>query len=129
MKKLKVTVAVEGALALMMFVMMLGVAARGLRLDSEPVTAAVQEPQAPTTTPDQAVPDEKAGKAVVYTGTIVKDGSDFVLRDESGTVYRLDAPSKARPYEGKSVEVAGRVQKDAKLIHVEQIRAIGGGKS
>src|ERR1700729_3213083 len=48
---------------------------------------------------------QQGNKAVVVTGTILKDGSDFVLKDTSGTVYRLDAPEKAEPFEGKPVKV------------------------
>jgi hypothetical protein len=54
-------------------------------------------------------------------GTIVKDGSDFVLRASTGDVYRLDMPSKAQPFEGKAVKVTGKLEETAKLIHVDNI--------
>jgi hypothetical protein len=61
---------------------------------------------------------------VVVTGTIVKSGSNLVLRDMSGDVYQLDAQDKAQPYEGKSVKVSGKLEADSKLIHVESIEEL-----
>jgi hypothetical protein len=81
---------------------------------------------APVQEPNTSQPDQDAAKAVVLTGTIVKSGPDFVLRGSSGTAYRLDAPEKAQPYEGKSVKVTGKLEKTANLLHVESIEEIRG---
>jgi uncharacterized protein YdeI (BOF family) len=69
-------------------------------------------------------PDQPAAVAVVVTGTIVKSGDNFVLRDTSGTVYQLDAQEKAQPYEGKSVRVTGKLEAETKLLHVEAIEEL-----
>ncbi len=126
MHRLNNTIAVQGVLALFAFAMLLVVAAHALQPQREnsldPVIAAAQEPPQPVTPPDTQPPDAKAKSASVFHGTIVKDGSDFVLRDQSGTVYRLDAPAKAKAFEGKTVKLTGRVDKNAKLIHVQEIR-------
>ena len=124
----------EGALALMTFTLMLGVAARALqsRPDSLPGDRAaaliLQEPQNKPSPdpqqPDAPRPGPEADKHAIFTGTIIKNGEDFVLRDQSGTLYRLDAPSKAAPFEGKSVKVTGKLEETAKLIHVENIEEI-----
>jgi len=92
-------------------------------------TVARQEQQQPKTSPDMqqpdpAQPDQSASKAVVFTGTIAKDGSDFILRDSSGAVYRLDAPEKAQPFEGKSVKVTGTLEASANVLHVQLIEAL-----
>ncbi len=81
--------------------------------------------QPPTNSPQQQ-PDtpQEGAKAVVVTGTIFKNGSDFVLKDSSGTVYELDSPEKAEPFEGKSVKVTGQLDTNARLIHVESIEAM-----
>ena len=52
----------------------------------------VQEPQAPPaqTAPDQTTPNPDQAKATTFTGTIVKDGENYVLRDSSGGIYKLD---------------------------------------
>jgi hypothetical protein len=91
-----------------------------------------QEPQQhPQPKPDQQKPDtqppdtsQQTNKAVVVTGMIVKSGSDFILKDASGTVYKLDAPEKAEPFEGKSVKVTGQLDTNASLLHVEAIEVV-----
>jgi hypothetical protein len=130
MRKRDVTMATQTGLALLFFTLMLGVAMRGMQPSPESVvSAAYQEPQPPASSnvpPDQSRPDPKAGKAVVMVGTIVKDASDFVLREQSGKVYRLDAPSKAKRFEGKSVKVTGKLDENSGLIHVDEIVQIAG---
>jgi hypothetical protein len=88
-----------------------------------------QEPQQPQPNPDAqqptpAPPGQQVPKSTSFAGTIVKDGSSFVLRDSSGTVYQLDAQDKAQPFEGKPVKVTGLLEETAKLIHVEAIESI-----
>lgn len=78
----------------------------------------LQEPQqAPQT--DQGRPDE--AKATTFTGTVVKQGESYVLRDSSGAVYRLDNASRAAQFEGKSVTVTGKLDPQTKMIHVDSI--------
>lgn len=74
--------------------------------------------------PNPSQPDQSATKSVVVTGTIVKNGSTFVLRASSGTVYQLDAQEKAQPYEGKSVKVTGDLEAQTSVIHVKAIEAM-----
>jgi uncharacterized protein YdeI (BOF family) len=86
----------------------------------------VQEPQAPPAQqqPDQAVPNQDSAKATTFTGTIMKNGEQYVLRDSSGSVYKLDDSSRAQSFEGKTVKVTGRLDADSKMIHVDTIEAI-----
>lgn len=78
-----------------------------------------QEQQQAQPQPEQAQPQES--KSTVFTGTVVKSGSEFILHDSSGQMYRLDDPESAKPYEGKAVKVTGQLDEQAKLIHVESI--------
>ena len=67
----------------------------------------------------QAQPEAKS-----FTGTIVKSGEKFVLSDSATkSRYMLDSQDKARPYEGKRVEVTGTID-SSDLIHVETIQEI-----
>ena len=91
----------------------------------------IQEPQTPPsqtppsqTQPDQAVPNPDQAKTTTFTGTIVKDGEQYVLRDSSGGVYKLDDSSRAQAFEGKTVKVTGRLDADSKMIHVDSIQAM-----
>ena len=86
----------------------------------------VQEPQAPPaqTAPDQTTPNPDQAKATTFTGTIVKDGENYVLRDSSGGIYKLDDSSRAQTFEGKTVKVTGKLDADLKMIHVDSIQAL-----
>lgn len=85
----------------------------------------IQEPQSPPsqTPPDQAMPNQDS-KTATFTGIVVKDGEQYVLRDSSGSVYKLDDSSRAQAFEGKTVKVTGRLDADSKLIHVDSIQAL-----
>lgn len=65
-------------------------------------------------------------KAAVFTGTIVKDGHQYALRDPSGTIYKLDDSERARAYEGKPAKVTGEFDQQANVIHVESIESAEG---
>jgi uncharacterized protein YdeI (BOF family) len=85
----------------------------------------IQEPQNPPsqTSPDQTMPNQDQ-KVTTFTGTVVKDGEQYVLRDSSGSVYKLDDSSRAQAFEGKTVKVTGRLDSNSKMIHVDSIQAI-----
>jgi uncharacterized protein YdeI (BOF family) len=85
----------------------------------------IQEPQTPPsqTAPDQAMPNQDS-KTTTFTGTVVKDGEQYVLRDSSGSVYKLDDSSRAQAFEGKTVKVTGRLDANSKMIHVDSIQAL-----
>jgi hypothetical protein len=70
-------------------------------------------------TPVQA---QSQAQAASFTGTIERNGEQFVLRETSGQIYRLDDPKDAQAFEGKAVTVIGKLDSGAHMIHVEQIR-------
>jgi uncharacterized protein YdeI (BOF family) len=82
----------------------------------------IQEPQ--TTPPALIQPAPDSAKSATFTGTIVKDGEQYVLRDSSGGTFKLDNSSGARAFEGKSVKVTGRLDAESKTIHVDTIAAL-----
>ena len=58
-------------------------------------------------------------------GTVLKNGENFVLSDSATkTIYTLDDPRKARPFEGKTVKVTGTLDIASNLIHVQAIQDI-----
>jgi hypothetical protein len=73
--------------------------------------------------PKQVQPAQPATSAT-FTGTIVRDGEQFNLRDASGATYKLDDADRAKPFEGKTVKVTGQLDTEAKLIHVETIEGV-----
>lgn len=76
----------------------------------------LQEPQQQQ---DQAKPDD--AKFMSFTGTVIKQGEKYALRDSSGMVYQLDDALRAQPFEGKSVTVIGHLDAQNKTIHVDRI--------
>lgn len=85
----------------------------------------IQEPQnPPPQNPNQAMPNQDSSKTTTFTGTVVKDGEQYVLRDSSGSIYKLDDSSRAQAFEGKTVKVTGRLDPDSKMIHVDSIQAL-----
>ncbi len=58
------------------------------------------------------------------TGTIVKDGSIYVLKDSSGTAYQLDDQDRAMKYEGKQVKIAGVLDAKGNSFHIISIELV-----
>ncbi len=79
------------------------------------------QPQKPDQAQPQQQPDQSQAKSATFTGTVVKDGSDYMLRDSSGSIFKLDDAERAKPFEGKTVKVTGELDEQAKVIHVESI--------
>jgi len=107
--------------------------AQGFAMNSATPMPVLQEPQAPPaqTPPAQTSPDQSTmttpqdqAKTTTFTGTIVKDGENYVLRDSSGGIYKLDDSSRAQTFEGKTVKVTGKLDADSKMIKVDSIQAL-----
>ena len=83
-----------------------------------PGAAQAQQPTAPAQQQTQTQPQSQ-----VFTGTIVKNGGHYCLRDSSGQIYKLDDTESAKAYDGKSVKVTGQLDQQAMLIHVQNIQS------
>ena len=59
----------------------------------------------------QQRPDQGQARSGTFTGTVVKDGSDYMLRDSSGEIFKLDDAERAKPFEGKTVKVTGQLDR------------------
>jgi uncharacterized protein YdeI (BOF family) len=91
---------------------------------AQPDQAQPQQPQPDQTQPQQPQPDQNQAQTATFTGTVVKNGDQFALRDSSGAVYTLDDSQRAKPFEGKTVKVTGQLDEQAKVIHVENIEGV-----
>lgn len=116
----------EGVLTLM--VLAVAPATSAWAMQPQP-TSVVQEAAQPQQNPPQQEQSKAKQQALVVTGTIVKNGSDFVLKDDKGTVYRLDAQDKAAQFENKSVKVTGKLvpaesANQIAMLHVDAIEAM-----
>jgi uncharacterized protein YdeI (BOF family) len=83
------------------------------------------QPQ-PQHSPDQAQPQPNPNQSQAsstFTGTVVKNGEQYMLRDSSGQIFGLDDSDKAKQFEGKTVKVTGQLDAQAKVIHVQDIQS------
>ena len=100
--------------------------ASGIEASSATPMPVIQEPQAPPAQaqPDQPMANQDSSKTTFFTGTVMKNGEQYVLRDSSGSVYKLDDSSRAQSFEGKTVKITGRLDADSKTIHVDAIQEL-----
>jgi Protein of unknown function (DUF5818) len=72
-------------------------------------------------TPSDAQSEQSSAQS--FTGKIVKDGAEYVLKSES-TTYQLDQQGDASHYENKSVKVTGKLDAGTTRIHVLRIELL-----
>jgi hypothetical protein len=61
---------------------------------------------------------------VSFTGTVVRDGSRFALRDAAGALFALDSTGRAWPFEGEDVTVCGVLDPTGTVLHIHGIHAV-----
>ena len=59
-----------------------------------------------------------------FSGTVVRDGSRFALREFDGTLFALDSTGRAWPFEGEDVAITGYFNPDSRLLHICAIQAV-----
>jgi hypothetical protein len=75
--------------------------------------------------PSAGMHQQSEQKTKIFSGTIIKNGDNFVLSDAANKLsYILDDAGKASQYEGKKVKVTGTVDVASNTIHVETIQEI-----
>ena len=122
-------ITVQGALAVVAIAAMLAYAAYSLELAPHDQVAAYSQempmhPAASYPAAANPVVSDLAVPSSFYTGTVVKNGTGFLLRGASGALYDLDDALKAQPFAGKAVKVTGKLNETAKLIHIEKIEEV-----
>lgn len=65
-----------------------------------------------------------AGTRVTFSGTVVRAGSSFALRETAGVLYLLDSAGRAWPFEGNSVRVTGQLDTTTRLLHIDDIQSM-----
>lgn len=58
---------------------------------------------------------------VTFSGTVVRSGPRFALRETAGVLYPLDSAGRAWPYEGEDVRITGKLDLDSRLLYVDAI--------
>jgi hypothetical protein len=68
----------------------------------------------PAGTPDTAAP--AATDTQSFSGTVVKTGDKYMLKDDSGKMYDIDHQSDVAKFEGKRVRVKGTLDANGKIM-------------
>jgi len=97
----------------------------------QPVPQPLPPPDRPIQQPDRQAAQganppaqQQQPAAQTFTGTIVKDGSKYVLKVSSNSGYQLDDQERARQYEGKQVRIAGTLDANGNSLHITSIELL-----
>jgi DNA-nicking Smr family endonuclease len=77
-----------------------------------------------TVSQNQNAQNQQESSAQVFTGTIVKDESRYVLKAADGASYQLDDQEKAKRYEGKQVKIVGSINAHGTTLHIDSIELL-----
>ncbi len=89
-----------------------------------PDTRIPQPDQQDQQTKPPADPQNQQIPAQSFTGKIVKDGSQYVLKVASNSTYQLDAQGDVKQYENQEVKVIGNLDRASNTIHVVKIELL-----
>jgi hypothetical protein len=59
-----------------------------------------------------------------FTGTIVKDSGNYVLKVSENISYQIDDQEKAKSFEGKQVKISGSLDGKTNLLHLVSIELL-----
>jgi outer membrane biosynthesis protein TonB len=82
-----------------------------------PAPDAAQPSTPKDSTPTAATPG--ASDSQIFSGTVVKSGDKYVLKDDSGKTYDIDHQDDVRKFEGKRVKVQGKLDDTGTKIMVK----------
>jgi hypothetical protein len=75
--------------------------------------------------PSATQPDNATKDAQTFLGRITQTEGKFVLVDtENKATFQLDDQEKAKPFDGKTVKVTGKLDPDKNIIHVLDIQVV-----
>lgn len=80
--------------------------------------------QPPSQTQDNAAPESGSKPdsssaptdTQTFSGTVVKQGNKYMLKDDSGKMYDIDHQSDVAKFEGKRVRVQGTLDANGKIL-------------
>ena len=76
----------------------------------------------PMPSPTPLVPARPA--LSTFSGTVVRHGTRFALRELDGDLYALDSTGLAWPFEGEQVLISGYLNPDSGLMHICAIEEV-----
>jgi uncharacterized protein YdeI (BOF family) len=117
------------AAALTFLALALGSSLHAQQADQDPAPATPRQPEAAGQQPNEAqMPasgDATTREAKTFTGHVVKENGELVLKDPVTKVsYKLNDAAKAKQYIGKQVKVTGKLDMDTNTIQIESIELL-----
>jgi hypothetical protein len=67
---------------------------------------------------------QKESTAQTFTGTIVEDGSSYVLKVSTNSAYQLAEQETAKKYAGKQVRISGILDASGESLHIISIELV-----
>jgi uncharacterized protein YdeI (BOF family) len=111
-------------------------AVQGVEQQQQPTSPGTGSQQPPMQQPQQMPPmgEQEPGssthpthhqKQSLLTGKIAVQGGHYVFQNTSNnTTLRISNPKKAKKYSGDSVRVKGKVNEQARTIHISKIKPV-----
>jgi Protein of unknown function (DUF5818) len=116
------------ATAVMCLIPALGTPLHAQQADQDTAPATAHQPEATQQQNEAQMPasgDATTHEAKTFTGRIVKENGDLVLKDPVTKVsYKLDDAAKAKRYMGKQVKVTGKLDMNTNTIQIENIELL-----
>ncbi len=98
--------------------------AGGARRNARAGVGSALPPKEPTPMPSPPPPAPARPALSTFSGTVVRHGSRFALREIDGDLYALDSTGLAWPFEGEQVLISGYLNADSGLLHICAIEEV-----
>ena len=73
---------------------------------------------------EEKLPTLEPVRIARLSGTVIRSGERFALRDTDGCVYPLDSAGRAWQFEGEDVTVTGNLDTDTHMLHILAIESL-----
>ncbi len=90
---------------------------------AQPESAAPAIDKDPVPTLPDVKPRPVSATTVIFSGRLMRNGEQFVLREIAGTLYPLESVGRALSYEGEDVRVTGKLDLSTRRLQVDAIEA------
>lgn len=98
--------------------------AGGVRRNARAGVSSALPPKEPTPLPVPPPPAPVRPALTSFSGTVVRHGSRFALREHDGDLCAIDSTGLAWPFEGEQVLIAGYLNPGTGLLHICTIEEV-----
>lgn len=84
-----------------------------------PASTSSKDPSAAQTSGTSATDNAASTGAQSFSGTVVKQGDKYMLKDDAGKMYDIDHQTDVQKFEGKRVRVKGTLDSTGTKIQLQ----------